>query len=436
MLSLLLPISALLAGVALLLLGNGLLGTLLPLRGTLAGFSDQTLGFMGSAYFAGFFIGTYIAPPLIRGIGHIRAFAFFAALAACTVLLHPLEITPLLWISLRIGSGVALVALYMIIESWLNSHAPREHRGKIFAVYMVVNLAALAAAQQLLQLAALESFTLFALAAILFCGALLPITVTQLPQPSLARAHPYTPLRLWRIAPVAATAALLSGLAMGPFWGLAPVYAGRVGLDPQGVALFMSLSILGGALFQWPIGLLSDRGDRRRTIALVTLGATAAAALLTIAGLAGAGVLVASLIYGGLAFAVYPVAVALLMDHLQASESLAGGSGLMLIHGLGAATGPALAGLLMTHLGAAGLPLFFGAIQGALGVYTYLETRRRQDDVSQPSHFMPMVRTSPTVLAMMPDEDTPPRGPSSAQSTIPPETPGAPPQEEGFPRPE
>lgn len=404
MLALLLPIGALLAGVALLLLGSGLLGTLLPLRGSFEGFDDQVLGYMGSAYFAGFFLGAYVAPPLIQRIGHIRAFAFFAAVAACAVLIHPLEIAPTTWVLLRLVVGTALVSLYMVIESWLNSHAPQSHRGQIFAVYMVVNLGALAAAQQLLRLGQVEGFALFSVSAILFCASLLPIASTRLPQPSLARARPYSPRHLWRLAPAAAAGAVMSGLAMGAFWGLGPVYAGHMGLDAHGVAVFMSTAIVGGALFQWPIGRFSDLADRRRVLALSALAACGAALLMAALGYAGSLVLLAALVYGGLAFAIYPIAIAHLMDHLDPGESLGGGGGLLLVHGIGASIGPAVAGLAMSHLGAIALPLYFALMQGLLALFTLTQTRRRSDEVTAPAAFMPMLRTSPTVLAMMPEQ--------------------------------
>ena len=188
------PISALLAGVALLLLGNGLLGTLLAVRGSLEGYSDFLLGLVGSGYFAGYLIGTVVAPPLIRRIGHIRAFAFFAAGTAATGLLQGLFIDPIAWIALRVMAGTALFALYTIIESWLNSQAAREQRGKVFALYMVVNLGALALAQQLLRLDSPAMFTLFAVSALFVCLAVMPVAATRLAQPrgmdrSSLRAH-------------------------------------------------------------------------------------------------------------------------------------------------------------------------------------------------------------------------------------------------------
>jgi MFS family permease len=411
--SLIAPISSLLGGVALLLLGNGLLNTLLTLRGVAEGYSTSMLGLIMSGYFVGFLLGTWLATPLVRRIGHIRAFACCAALAAIAALLHVLLVDPWVWLGLRVLYGLALVTLYMVIESWLNAQAPSEKRGQVFAIYMAVNLGALALAQQLLHLADPLQFTLFALAAILISAALMPITLTRQAQPSLPEAPPSNLRQLWHIAPLAIVAAGLSGLALGAFWGMAPVYASLRGFDTPGVGLLMTATILGGALLQWPIGLYSDRHDRRLVLFWVVLLAVGMALLMSLLP-AGKLLLGAIFIWGGLAFAIYPIAVAQLIDQLHSDEILTGSSSLLMVNGIGSVCGPLLAGLLMERLGAAALPLYFAATLSLLAAYTLYRLRHVSDLISAPAgHFMPMLRTSPTVLELMPD--APPQEHNEAQ---------------------
>lgn len=401
--SLIAPISSLLSGVALLLLGNGLLNTLLTLRGVAEGYSTTMLGLIMSGYFVGFLLGTWLATPLVRRIGHIRAFACCAALAAIAALLHILLIDPWFWLGLRVLYGLALVTLYMVIESWLNAQAPNEQRGQVFALYMAVNLGALALAQQLLHLADPIQFTLFALSAILISAALMPITLTRQAQPSLPEAPPSNLRKLWSIAPLAIVAAGLSGLALGAFWGMAPVYASLAGFDTPGVGLLMTSTILGGALLQWPIGLYSDRHDRRLVLLWVVALAVGLALLMSLLP-AGHLLLGVIFLWGGLAFAIYPIAVAQLIDQLHSDEILSGSSSLLMVNGIGSVCGPLLAGLLMEHLGAAALPLYFAATLGLLAAYTLYRLRHVSDLVSgEAAHFVPMLRTSPTVLELMPD---------------------------------
>ncbi|WP_226687807.1 MFS transporter [Stutzerimonas stutzeri] len=397
------PISSLLAGVALLLLGHGLLNTLLTLRGVAEGYSTGMIGLLMSGYFAGFLIGTWLAPSLIRRIGHIRTFAFYAALAAVAVLVHVLIVNPWVWLVLRVLYGVSLVTLYMVIESWLNAQVSGEKRGQVFALYMAVNLGALAAAQQLLSLDTPMNFTLFALAAILISSALMPITLTRQAQPALPDMPATDLLQLARVAPLPLMAAGISGLTLGGFWGLAPVYASQVGFDAAGVGLLMSITILGGAVLQWPIGLFSDKHDRR-VVLLWVVAIAAVLALVITPIMSGSLLLGLMFLWGGLAFSIYSIAVAQMVDQLHPDEILSGSSGLLLANGFGAAFGPVVAGGLMHLFGHIALPLFFAVSLGILAIYSFWRPRRVVDLVTEPhGHFTPMLRTSHTVLELMPD---------------------------------
>ncbi|AHY43443.1 MFS transporter [Stutzerimonas decontaminans] len=408
------PISSLLAGVALLLLGHGLLNTLLTLRGVAEGYSTGMIGLLMSGYFAGFLIGTWLAPSLIRRIGHIRTFAFYAALAAVAVLVHVLIVNPWVWLVLRVLYGVSLVTLYMVIESWLNAQVSGEKRGQVFALYMAVNLGALAAAQQLLSLDTPMNFTLFALAAILISSALMPITLTRQAQPALPDMPATDLLQLARIAPLPLMAAGISGLTLGGFWGLAPVYASQVGFDAAGVGLLMSITILGGAVLQWPIGLFSDKHDRR-VVLLWVVAIAAVLALVITPILSGSLLLGLMFLWGGLAFSIYSIAVAQMVDQLHPDEILSGSSGLLLANGFGAAFGPVVAGGLMHLFGHIALPLFFAVSLGVLAIYSFWRPRRVVDLVTEPhGHFTPMLRTSHTVLELMPDTPEVEAAPASA----------------------
>lgn len=401
-----LPISALLLGTAFLLLGTGLLNTLLALRGSLESYSEPVLGLIMSGYFVGFLFGTFIALPMIRRIGHIRAFASCAALLACFALLHAIWIDSFTWFVLRVLTGTMLVCLYTIIESWLNGQTPTEQRGRVFAIYMIVNLGALAASQGLLLLASPSGFVLFSIVAIFVSISLVPITWTRMAQPEMLEISSIKFSRIRSVAPVSIAAVVFSGFAMGAFWGLAPLYAERIGLDRESIAWFVSITIIGGVLLQYPLGRYSDTHDRRKVIFFSSLIAAIAAVAMVMLSFAGPWVMLAALVYGSMAFATYPLAVAHLMDHLDNDEILGGGSALLLMYGATSALGPAIAGQLMGSLGPHALPLFFAVTQACLVLYIIvrLGVRKRLDPDSH-APFIAMVRTSPTVLEMLPEDE-------------------------------
>jgi len=394
------PVASLLTGTALLLIGVGLLNTLVPLRGMNAGYSGTLLGGLTSAYYAGYFIGTFVMPPLVRRIGHIRAFAFCTACAACIVLLYAFGTDAIAWLVLRALTGIVLVGLYAIIESWLNAQAPIGKRGAVFATYMVVNLCGLALGQQLLRIQG-EPFVLFAMVALLVCAATLPVLLTRQAQPQ-PQATPKLQLGLlFDVAPTAGAGALLSGLAMGAFWGLLPVYARRIGFDTTTTGTYMSIAILGGAALQWPLGRLSDRHDRRIALALVS----AAAALLALAGIAFGGRVLPEtatiFLFGGMSFAVYPILVAHLVDHAPPEDLLAASSSVLLVYGVGSALGPLIAGEAMSLFGAWSLFAWFALTHGVLAGYAAWRYQVFRRVPTGATTFQPMLRTTPAAMRLM-----------------------------------
>lgn len=392
---------SLLCGVALVLLGSGLLNTLIPLRGHTLGFGDALLGALTCAYFSGFLLGTFLAPWIIRRVGHIRAFALCASVFTCMALLHALSDNAWLWMLLRTIIGIALVGLYTVIESWLNAQSAPAQRGRIFAVYMIVNLSALTLAQQLLRFSAGQAFVAFVLVALLVCASTLPVLWTRQSQP-LVQATPRLQLRrLFALAPSAGAGALLSGLAMGAFWGLLPIYAAHHLLGRNAIATFMSVAIAGGAALQWPLGRLSDRHDRR--LAMMFVGALACLVALIMPLVQGRSEWLgysAIFLYGGAAFSVYPIVVAHLLDCLSPRDALSASSSVLLINGFGSALGPLIAGSAMSLFGAGALFAWFALTEGSLALYAGYRYRIFRRVQVEASNFAPMLRTTPAALEM------------------------------------
>ncbi|HEX7382429.1 MAG TPA: MFS transporter [Nevskiaceae bacterium] len=402
MLSTLRLVLSLLVGTALLLAAVGLLNTLIPLRGMQAGYPGLLLGGLTAAFYGGYLLGTFVMPPLIRRVGHIRAFAFCASCTACLALLHALGTWAWAWLVLRFWTGVFVVGLYAIIESWLNAQAPAHHHGAVFSIYMMVNVSALAFGQQLLRIQG-QPFVLFIVVALFTCLATLPVLATHQAQPRPQSVPRLQLGRLMQLAPTAGVGAGLSGLAMGAFWGLAPVYASRLGFDTEQIGTYMTVAILGGAALQWPLGRWSDRMDRRLTLAMMGATATLAALLMWVAGSHEVAALSLVFVYGGIAFAVYPVVVAHLVDNLAPEELLGASSSVLLIFGAGSALGPLVAGLEISHLGARSLPFWFALTHGALMVYAAWHYRAVRRDAVVENNFRPMLRTTPNALKLMPE---------------------------------
>lgn len=404
---------SLLTATAILLLGSGLLGTLVALRAGLESFPKGVIGLIMSGFFFGYVAGSYLCPRVIRAVGHIRSFSAFAAVGCATVILHGLWVEPAVWLLLRVVTGISMLGMYLVIESWLNSLASDGTRGSLFAVYMTINLLALGAGQYLLLVYDVRSLAPFALTALFYSLALVPIALTRMLQPARVPAGRLGMRHLYATSPLAVTGALISGLVNGAFWGMGPVYALNAGFDAAGIAVFMSGIIFGGALLQWPLGHLSDRHDRRLVILGVSLMAGAAAmAVFFLADRQQVTLaLPAAVLFGGCAFSIYSLSVAQANDHLHAEHVLETTRGLLQLSGIGAAVGPLAAGLLMEWAGSRMLMIYFAVLLLLLSVFAWLRRRVGAPVASgDQAEFVLMARTSPAVLELDPRVDAEERG--------------------------
>jgi MFS family permease len=402
---------SLLFATALLLVGIGLFFTALGLRANLERFPTVATGMMMSAYFAGFILGTFVCPALIRRAGHIRAFAAMASVASTTALVHAMVVDPWVWGLLRLIAGVCLVGLYMVVESWLNVLAPNAARGRVFATYMTVTLVALGAGQFLVLAGDVMGFIPLALVSILLSIALVPVAFTRTPEPRPVEAPSVGLARLYAISPLGFVSALASGLLNGAFFGMGAVFAQRIGLPEAGVAAFMSATIFGGALLQWPVGHASDRHDRRRVLMMVCTGAAAlAAGAYALVPISTAGLIVCAFFYGGLVFTIYGLSVALINDRLAQEDILEAASSLLLVHGMGAVLGPTAAGLLMVALGPGSLLVYFALVLAATAAFAIWRLRAGAPlPVEQQQQYVTMASSSPVVLELDPRAREPER---------------------------
>jgi len=404
MLSKIYSVYSLLLAIAILLFGAGLTGTALGIRAGMEGFSDTVTGVVMAAFFLGYVAGSYLCPRLISQVGYIRAFAVLAALGNVSIILHGLLVNPVAWWLLRMVTGICMVGLYLVVESWLNSLLDRKNRGKIFAVYVSVTLLSLGASQYLLLIYGADQFATLALCAIFFSFALVPIAVTRLTQPPHVAIPKLIVRRLISISPLGVAGALATGLGNGAFWGLGAVYAHSLGFPQTDIALFMSAVIFGGALLQVPIGHQSDLHDRRKILTVVCFFTVLAAlSIYLFAPQSKPGMLISAVFYGGFSFAVYSLTVAHTNDHIEPGEVLEATRGLLLLNGVGAAIGPIIAGILMQYYGAQALILYFATVFGALGLFAvYRMVFSAAVPVEQQGEFVPLSRTGQAAVEMDP----------------------------------
>lgn len=393
------PITALLFGVALLLMGNGLQGTLLPIRANLEAFSAIEIGILGSSYFFGFALGCWGGPWLVHRVGHIRTFAAIVAIASSIVLAHALITSPGVWWSLRAGSGFCFAVLYMVIESWLNERATNENRGLVFSIYTIINLTVITVGQMMLTLADPASFVLFGLASILVSLAAVPVALTRSQAPEPIEQVKIRVRTLYHQSPVGVMGCATVGLANGAFWALGPIFAQRDTGDTTNVALFMSIAVIAGAVGQWPLGRWSDKIDRRKVIIVASAGAAFAALVMTwLAQSDNAALTYSVFLFGFFAFPLYALSIAHMNDFVQPESYVETASGLLLVYAAGAVAGPLIASLTIELFGTGSLFAYTALVHLGLVIFaSYRMSQRTTAPTEEHITFADALRVAQTV---------------------------------------
>ncbi|MGD1878526.1 MAG: MFS transporter [Kiloniellaceae bacterium] len=394
--------------VALLLMGNGLQGTLLPVRANLEAFSATEIGILGASYFFGFAAGCLYGPRLIRRAGHIRAFTALVAIASCVVLVHALFLSPYLWWVLRAMTGFCFAVIYMIIESWLNEKSTNETRGFVFSLYTIINLTVITIGQLMLGLDRPEGFPLFLLASILVSLAAVPVALTRAEAPAPVQSVKIRVGHLYKLSPVGVIGCFAVGLANGSFWALAPVFAQAKGANTWGVAIFMSVAVIAGALGQWPLGRLSDKMDRRRVIIGAACGSALAGALVVLwAPSWGVSLMALVFLFGLFAFPIYGLSVAHMNDYVEPDGYVEAASGLLLVFALGAVIGPLVTSTLTRFLGPDALFGMTAAVQLCLAAFAlYRMSKRAPAPVEEHVAFTESLNLAQTVSTVDLTHDT------------------------------
>lgn len=384
--ALLSPVLALLLGSAVLSVGANLQTVLLPVRAAVEGFPTAMIGVIGSAYSAGFAAGCLLVPGLVRRLGHAGGFAALAVVGAAAALAYTMTHWAEAWILIRAATGFCMAGLSMVVESWVNANAANASRGRSLAVFAIVAAVAGTAGQMLLSLADPAG-------SLLFVGIALCLLLSAVPV-AMARGTPGRPMamslkRLYTVSPVGLVGCLFIGLANGAFWQLAPVFARERGLSTTGIALFMSVVVLSGALAQWPVGKLADRMDRRRVIVGALLAGIAADLLMMRAAPGLLGELLAVGVFGACVLPVYSLCVAHTNDFLGRQHCVAASGGLLLAFGLGAIVGPVAAAALMQSFGPGALFAYAAAVHAAFVVFTLYRMRKRPLDLATRGSLRP-----------------------------------------------
>lgn len=371
---------ALLLGIGLLMVGNGLQGTLLGVRGEIEGFSTLEMSFVMSAYFLGFLGGSRMAPGMIRRVGHVRVFAALASFISAVMVLYPYAAHPAFWVLGRVVIGFCFSGVYVTAESWLNNSATNETRGKALSLYMIVQMMGIVSAQGLILVGDPSGYEIFVIASVLISISFAPILLSISPTPAFDTTKPMTLKEIMRISPLGCVGMFLLGGVFSAQFGMSAVFGARAGLSLSQLSVFVAAFYVGALVLQYPLGWVSDRMDRRSLILIVALSGGIGAVFATVMSADYYILLGAAFLIGGMTNPLYSLLIAHTNDFLEHDDMAAASGGLVFINGLGAITGPVITGWLMGDavFGPPGFFVFMAALMFALALYTGYRTTRRQ----------------------------------------------------------
>lgn len=396
---------ALLLGMMLLMVGNGLQGTLLGLRGSVEGFSPTTMSYVMSGYFLGFLGGSYMAPELIRRVGHVRVFAALGSLISAAFILYAALPDPIVWVVMRIIVGFCFAGVYVVAESWLNDAATNETRGQALSAYVIVQMVGIVSAQVLLNFADVGGYTLFVVMSVLVSIAFMPILLSSTTAPVFRATKRMSLKELFIVSPLGCVSIFLLGGIFAILFGMASVYGTEVGMSVSEISIFVGLIYMGGLIWQYPIGWVSDRMDRRQLIIAITLfGGLTLLLGMFLADLQIVRYLLAFLV-GGVANPLYSLILAYTNDYLEPDDMASASGGLIFINGVGAVGMPIVAGWSMTNFGPNSFFVILATLlTGIAGYAAYRTTKRAPTPVEETSAYATVLPQSSPIAVEVAQE--------------------------------
>ena len=394
---------ALFLGMSFIMMAYGFQGSLLGVRAVQEEFSLTATGFMMSGYFVGYFIGAATIPNIISRVGHIRVFAAFASLASLVILIHSIIISPFIWFLLRVLTGISMVCIYTVAESWLNDRSSNKNRGSVLSIYMVVLYGSLGLGMFLLNFSSPKNFQPFILISVITSLALIPILLTKKKPPTFKRIKIMTLKELYESSPFGMVSSFLYGIVQSALFTLLAVYATSMNFTILEISIITFLLAISGAIAQFPVGKISDIYDRRKVIIFSTFGA-AIFSILTIMvsrqmylpdGLATSKTwfYIFFILFSFCSLPMFSLILAHTNDYIAKEKFVAAGAGLQFIFGFGAISGPFLCSIIMDFVGSNGFFIFLFFFHSLIGIYGIYRMKIRPTADNPDSQFVAMPQT-------------------------------------------
>ena len=358
-------------GMTLLMVANGLLVTLLSIRGAGLGFSPLTISIMQACYPLGALIGTMTVPKLVEKVGHIRVFSALASMVSIAAIIHLLTSDPMSWSAMRFLAGICFPGLYVVTESWLNAKSENRIRAQVLSVYFIIQTLGPALGTALVGFPDPTGNLMFGIVSILISVSIVPLLLSGIRAPEFTAPDRMTVKKLYAVSPMAVTGITLMSVGVSAWFIALPLYALNHGFSPAQASGVLVVAMIAAGIVQYPIGWISDNTDRRNVVIWLSVIAALAAAWLTIDD---SQILIGFSVIAAMTLPVYSILAAHANDQLLPAQVVPASGTMVFLLQLGQVFGMLLGPNVIIMADERGLQILIGLI--SVGVALFAMARR------------------------------------------------------------
>ena len=311
------------------------------------GYTPSAIGFHASIQFLGIMLASLVTPKLLKVLGTSRLIIISMILMSCIFVSFAMSLGFMPWLFLRFFMGVIEGVIFIAAETWINQIAPHSKRGRAIGIYGTFLAGGIALGPLLLEITDIFNGNAFFLGAAISILCLLILLVSGETPPRILDQKKRSEWKITKTIPIAIMSTMVFGFLDAASFGLLPVYGVVLGFSPIPAAQLVSVLVLGGVVFQYPLGLLSDHIKRQH----VLLGCAAAATLclISVPIMSEISLLVHLLIFiaGGMIGGLWTIPLIIFGENYTGEDLVTVNSMAAILYGFGSILGPSLAGLSM-----------------------------------------------------------------------------------------
>ena len=341
------------------------LGVSIPLLAILLerqGVSSTLIGLNTAMPALATLIATPFITPLLRRMSTGTFLLICLGVSAACMPLYFIFPDVWIWFPIRFVNGLALTGLFVVSEFWINQLATDKNRGLLMGIYGTILSAGFAVGPLVLLTIGPDGVSPFLVVSVLTLLSCIPILTARSLAPQVTEKPSRGLMAFLAVAPAATLAGLVYGATETNILNMLPIYGMRVGLTEETAILILAVFAVGNMVFNIPIGMASDRFDRRTVLLICAAFGFVGTALLPVVSQNIMIFLPTLFVFGGVVVGMYTVGLTMLGERFKGADLAAANSAFVLMYAVGALTGPPIAGAAMDIWNPHGLAIAMASI--------------------------------------------------------------------------